>query len=1163
MSQTNTSFHSNELRGRRSHPYVAIQAVGSWKYISVQGTTLAWESGAKIVKCDATKIDICEKFQMHETDNIHVALEDSRRNFIRVKPNGSEDGSGNIQTWERLKLIPVNGLYNAINDYYIQTFHGNYLTEAGGNLSLTPQPTTIFRVLEFINPFTSSTASSSSSSSTTTASSSSTNIYSTQSKQSFRNKYMYECPPHIYALAEDTYKKLLLTKENQCVIITGESGAGKTEASKIFMDYISFCSSKINNNNNNDIMKKVIDSNVLLEAFGNAKTIRNDNSSRFGKFINLQFDVNGIPVGAKINQYLIEKSRVNTRAHGERNFHIFYQFLTNHKLTERYGLSGDSSIYKCLSNSDCFKVDTINDKKLFDNLLDSMNGLGWNDHQQDAIWRVIAAILLIGNLDFESDTEKSTVDAVVVSTPDVLKRICLLLQCNQDSLEKALISRSLTTGAGKRASSIRVLLDYHQACNARDSLARVLYERLFGHILDRLNTTLKPKDRVHVESMIGILDIYGFEVFQNNSFEQFIINYANEKLQQLFIHLVLRQEQEDYEKEGINWVNINYFDNAPVIELIEGHPVGLFKLLEESCLVGQATPETLMNKFNQFFDKHPFYQSFEQTLALSPSSPQSFETPVCQFTVKHYAGKVTYDLTHFLAKNRDSLHHDLLLAVETSKNDIIHSIYSISEQLKISNSKRMPMTSAQQFKVAINELISILLTCQPHYIRCIKSNDQKKSNYFDHERVLDQIRYLNTVDTVKVIKAGFANKWHYNRFFSRFSITCNSTWPIWDKSIKEGVEEIIKNLISNVNERNQQCVFGRKKLFIKSAKTLFLFEKIREDNLPKAVVIIQKLWRGHQARVWFQAEKRRLQEEKEEIQRQLARKRAVQRIQSVYQRYKIRSFIKKLGQWIEGPYYNKGRPMPALWTCRRPIDDMMQVMHITWWAKVKVSKLTLEQRALVRQKILCLDLFGGGYLKKKPWEPKRRFMADYMSNDSNPKKQQFTEAIQNLFPKGEDKEILFADNVIKVNKRGKSQLRTLIITDQHIYKYDPKKYKKKKEGLKIHMIVALSASNKRDTFMSIHFKQPIRDLFIDLGCEGVEKVSEAATILVQQVYKLTRTSIPLLLREPVTFNNSRDSRHVGQDWVVSFSPYPRGKESQLCTFNKGKGNAAIVYYPPE
>ncbi|EFA85721.1 myosin IF [Heterostelium album PN500] len=848
-------------------------------------------------------------------------------------------------------------------------------------------------------------------------------------KQTYRNKYMYEMSPHIYQLAEDTYKKMLQTGTNQCIIITGESGSGKTEASKIVMDYISHYHpqsssstsstpsssttpnrqryNRNNNHNHNNqnsttsIMKRILDSNILLEAFGNAKTQRNENSSRFGKYITIQFDAAGVPLGGKITQFLLEKSRIHSRAAGERNFHIFYQLLTNQSLVERFKLNSDPATYNYLGNdSGSVSKSTVNDRDGFQSVLNSLESLGWSTEETDFLWRILCAVLLIGNLEFEVDTNKN-VDSVFIASQDTLLRIAQLLECDASMLEKALISRSLTTEA---AAAV--------------------------------------------------------------------------------------------------------------------HPARL-----------EA-------------GKHPNYESSEMEQQ--------------KFTLKHYAGPVTYDLEHFIAKNRDPLNQDILATLQLSNDPYLSALFP---SLNCSGNRKIPTMAGHQFKQSINELIASLQQCQPHYIRCIKSNDEKQPSNFNQSLVRNQIRYLNIVETVRVRKAGYCQKYHYTKFFSRYKICCPTTWnPKYDKSVKEGCNEIIKSILPS-HERQSECFFGVKKIFIKSARVLYLFEKQRQDNLPKAAIAIQRVWRGYLARCWFKKELEKLKLQKEEIQRQLLQKRSAVKISEVYYRYKMRSLIAKLAPWTQAPYYNKGRQMPTLWRVKRQFDDYLVLIQRAWWAHVKVAKLTAEQRSLIRQKVLALDLFGGGgTLRKKEWDPKRRFLADYLNNDSNPKKAQYVQAIQSLFPSGDDKEILFADNVIKVNKRGKCQLRTLIITDQHIYKYDPKKYTRKKVGLKIHLIVALSSSSKRDTFLAIHFKPPVRDLFIDLGCDAVEKVSEVATILVQQVFKLTKNTIPLLLREPVTFNNSRDSRNSGTDWVISFSPYAKKETQRQCTFTKGKTNAAIVYY---
>eukprot|EP01111_Echinosteliopsis_oligospora_P012783 TRINITY_DN4422_c0_g1_i1.p1 TRINITY_DN4422_c0_g1~~TRINITY_DN4422_c0_g1_i1.p1 ORF type:complete len:1060 (-),score=288.02 TRINITY_DN4422_c0_g1_i1:136-3315(-) len=1001
------------------------------------------------------------------------------------------------------------------------------------------------------------------------------NLYTPEIMKSYNDKYMYEVPPHIYSLADDTYRQLTTTKENQCVIITGESGAGKTEASKIFLQYIAAaCTGRgvggskatpISSHSSaraeaEKIMEKLLDSNPVLEAFGNAKTLRNDNSSRFGKFMQIQFDGAAKPLGGMITQYLLEKSRVHSRATGERSFHIFYQLLSQKQepdLLKRLQLVSDPLQYQYLKLSTCTTVPSIDDAADWKEVNKAMVALGWGEGERFSVWKILSAILHLGNIEFQADDKKSSVDSVVIKNKSEMEKAAAMLEVPTGMLQQALTSRSITSGAGRRQSSIMVLLDKAQAEVTRDALAKHLYNRLFSYVVDRINYVLVAgggkKDAPPVELTIGVLDIYGFEIFENNSFEQFCINWCNERLQQLFIKLVLKQEQEEYMREGIEWKEIDYFNNAPIIDLIEASPIGLIKMVDEACMVGQSTPDSLLQKLNQNFAKHPNYQSYETTNDKSIGRTH--------FRINHYAGQVTYDLEHFLYKNRDTLFGDLVASMRASTNKLVKDLFPADPAE--ATSKKIPLTSASQFKIALQDLINILASCQPHYIRCIKSNDEKRGGYLADERVRHQVRYLNLVETVRVRRAGFCNRQPFVRFLARYKMISDKTWPIWRGSLSDGVKAIAQAVVPS-HEFNSEIKLGKTKIFIKSARTLFLFEDHRTKHLPKVAIMIQKVFKGYKTRKWYKAELERLRREKEQLEKTLVLKRAAWKITKAYTMWRYKRHFRNLRKTHgQPPTYGKGTPIPSIWPSHRSlVDDFIVKHHIQHWARVKVKTLNPEGQALVRQKILTSDIFGLGPNKNKAWESRRRFTADYLNVNENPRASQFETAVNILFQKGGDSEILFADNIVKVNPRGKSQARVIIVTNSNVYKYEPKKYTVRKIGIPLQTITGIYLSKVQDTYCVITLKPPERDVVIDVGGwmgSGIERVSELVTVIYQQIERLTGSKIPVHFKDQIEFNNSRDAKNKGLDCVINFAINPKPNE-RGSFFVKGKGNSCSILY---
>ena len=983
------------------------------------------------------------------------------------------------------------------------------------------------------------------------------------------NQYMYEVPSHIYALADDTYRALLADKANQCVIITGESGAGKTEASKIFMRYVAYISSSRVSASTADaaassaasaeterIKNRLLESNPVLEAFGNATTLRNDNSSRFGKYMELQFNYAGAPVGGKISQYLLEKSRVVTRAHGERSFHIFYQMLTQPILLSGMGLNPDPASYRYLAMSETYSVSSIKDVEDFLELQNAVSILGWAEDDLEKVFRVLGAILLLGNIEMVEDDARSAehnTECVAVANPEVAMEVAGLLEVDVDFLLSSLVSRSISTGVGRRASQIQVQLDMSGARDTRDALAKFLYSRLFDWVVTKINEELKPGRGAFAECVIGILDIYGFEIFEVNSFEQFCINYCNEKLQQYFINNVLQSEQEEYAREGIQWTPIDFFDNQPIISLIEGTgsrgSASIIALLDEACLVGNTTTIQLVEKFSTNLAGH------DRFVAASNRADKTLDLE--QFRIKHYAGDVVYDAEEFQDKNRDALFPDLVNTMHTSSSSLVLELFK--NDAALANSKKRPVTAGTQFKRAVCELIETLQACSPHYIRCIKSNDSKRGLHLDVERVHHQIVYLNLVEAVRVRKAGFANRQHYTRFMWRYKMISDETWPIWRGSDRDGVQAILNEI--GVDESEYEL--GNTKLFIKGASTFMLVERKRQEMLPRVAVMIQSLWRGYKTRVWYEVHKAEMLERRDKIQ-------AVSKIARNWQRYKLKAEMATLVDAFAGvqndAHFGKYTVWPALHPWLDALVELARKVWKFWWARSLVSTLSEEEQALMRQKIQAMDLFSGN----KPWTFARDWIGDYNDSTDNPKLVEYRAAVQTLLTGGNDSVILLSSLTRKVNRKGKAQERIIVVTENNIYKHDLKLVVKK-EPIPIARMASISVSPHKDTFVFIKMKSPDRDLVLDMGLNGFELVSEIVTVLYTQFYKLTGENIPVEFDERITFNNSRVAdpkldgalKKPGADCVVTFAlddgTNPKFPVSGSM-WVKGKQNENVVMY---
>ncbi|XP_026151114.1 unconventional myosin-Ib isoform X3 [Mastacembelus armatus] len=662
-------------------------------------------------------------------------------------------------------------------------------------------------------------------------------IYTSDKVEEYRNRNFYELSPHIYALADEAYHSLRDQDKDQCILITGESGAGKTEASKLVMSYVAAVCGK--GQEVNKVKEQLLQSNPVLEAFGNAKTVRNDNSSRFGKYMDIEFDFKGDPLGGVISNYLLEKSRVVKQPRGERNFHIFYQLLSgaSDDTLKKLKLHRDFSKYNYLS-LDSAVVNGLDDATNFRTVRNAMQIVGFMEDEVQSVLELVAAVLKLGNIEFKPESRCNGTDESRIKDKNDLKEMCELLGIEQSVLERAFSYRTVEAKMEKVSTTLNVAQAYY----ARDALAKNLYSRLFTWLVTRINESIKAQTKTR-HKVMGVLDIYGFEIFEDNSFEQFIINYCNEKLQQIFIELTLREEQEEYVREGIEWTNIEYFNNAIICDLIENNQNGILAMLDEECLrPGTVTDETFLDKLNTVCAEH---QHFESRLSKNSKFLNDHSLPHSCFRIQHYAGKVLYRVEGFVDKNNDLLYRDLSQAMFKANHSLIKQLFPEGNPAKV-NLKRPP-TAGFQFRASVGTLMKNLQTKNPNYIRCIKPNDKKAPHIFTESLVRHQVRYLGLMENVRVRRAGYAFRQAYEPCLERYKMLCKQTWPHWRGPAREGVEVLMANLQVPAEEFS----YGRSKIFIRNPRTLFFLEERRRQCLQDLATLIQKIYRGWKCRSHF------------------------------------------------------------------------------------------------------------------------------------------------------------------------------------------------------------------------------------------------------------------------------------------------------------------------
>ncbi|CAI0433994.1 unnamed protein product [Linum tenue] len=571
-------------------------------------------------------------------------------------------------------------------------------------------------------------------------------IYDGHMMQQYKGAPFGELSPHVFAVADVAYRAMVNEGKSNSILVSGESGAGKTETTKMLMRYLAYLGGRAATEGRT-VEQQVLESNPVLEAFGNAKTVRNNNSSRFGKFVEIQFDKHGRISGAAIRTYLLERSRVCQVNDPERNYHCFYLLCAAPQEIEKYKLDHPKTFHY-LNQSKCFELVGVSDAHDYLATRRAMDIVGISAKEQEAIFRVVAAILHLGNIVF---TKGKEVDSSVPKDEKAkfhLKTTAELLMCDAVALEDALCKRVMITPE----EVIKRSLDPQSAAISRDGLAKTIYSRLFDWLVDKINNSIGQDPTS--KCLIGVLDIYGFESFKTNSFEQFCINFTNEKLQQHFNQHVFKMEQEEYTKEQINWSYIEFVDNQDVLDLIEKKPGGIIALLDEACMFPKSTHETFSNKLYQTFKSHKRF--------IKPKLSRT------DFTISHYAGEVQYQSDQFLDKNKDYVvaeHQELLGA---SKCQFVAGLFPPPPEETSKSSKFSSIGS--RFKLQLQSLMETLNSTEPHYIRCVKPNNLLKPAIFENVNIMQQLRCGGVLEAIRISCAGYPTRRAFFEFINRFGL---------------------------------------------------------------------------------------------------------------------------------------------------------------------------------------------------------------------------------------------------------------------------------------------------------------------------------------------------------------------------------------------------------
>ncbi|GAB1606866.1 myosin-IIIb-like [Argonauta hians] len=693
------------------------------------------------------------------------------------------------------------------------------------------------------------------------------NIYTDKHLEQYTNASKGSLPPHIFGLADQAFHSMLHLQMNQCVVISGESGAGKTESANYLLQQLT----NLGQAPDKSLQQRLLQANPLMEAFGNSQTVINDNSSRFGKYLDMIFNNIGSVNGARITEYLLEKSRIIHQAPGEQSFHIFYYILAGLGCLpdDKYFLKTTPSFRYISGYQPNPSMLAANSQK-FQTIKQCFDIIGFTSEEVDEVFCVLSSILHIGNIDFTAQETRHGSDSCSVIDNAIINNVANLLGVDS----KELIDSLTSTGILARGEVIIRCNTRNEALDARDAMAKALYGRLFSWIVNKINCQLKPKKETNQNFLcIGILDIFGFENFQKNSFEQLCINIANEQIQYYFNQHIFAWELQEYESEGIDGAEVDYEDNRPVLDMFLMKPMGLLALLDEESLFPKGTDQSLTAKFHQNI-KCPAY--------IKPRAEQNLN-----FTIEHYAGKVEYQTTGFLEKNRDRLPTEVIHLFRMSRKNVVKSLFhtpltkignlssgvsrnsqsgggtnNYRDPRQSANSRfenyedmghgqgstsmtRIQQTVSSYFRYSLMDLLSKMVAGTPHFVRCLKPNNQKVPQVFDPMLIKTQLSYTGVLETTRIRKEGFSHRIPFGEFLQRYHVLM----PSWVKPPKARAENC-SALLQHVGFSDY--AFGKTKVFLRYYHVDELVaqcEKIREQKvLEEKAIKIQKSYRGHRGR---------------------------------------------------------------------------------------------------------------------------------------------------------------------------------------------------------------------------------------------------------------------------------------------------------------------------
>ncbi|XP_030639155.1 myosin-9a [Chanos chanos] len=759
-------------------------------------------------------------------------------------------------------------------------------------------------------------------------------IYSEEIVDMYKGKKRHEMPPHIYAITDTAYRSMMQDREDQSILCTGESGAGKTENTKKVIQYLAcVASSKTKKEpsssslSHGELEKQLLQANPILEAFGNAKTVKNDNSSRFGKFIRINFDVNGYIVGANIETYLLEKSRAIRQAKEERTFHIFYYLLSGagDKMRSELCLE-DYSKYRFLSNGN-MTIPGQQDRDMYVETMEAFKIMSIPEEEQTGLLKVVSGVLQLGNMSFKKERHS---DQAALNDDTAAQKVCHLMGMNVTDFTKAILTPRIKVGR----DYVQKAQTQEQAEFAVEALAKASYERLFRWLVMRINKAL-DKTKRQGASFIGILDIAGFEIFELNSFEQLCINYTNEKLQQLFNHTMFILEQEEYQREGIEWSFIDFgLDLQPCIDLIEkpNGPPGILALLDEECWFPKATDKSFVEKVVQEQGSNP---KFVKPKMLKDDA---------DFCIIHYAGKVDYKAKEWLTKNMDPLNDNVATLLNQASDKFVSDLWKDVDRIvgldkvagmsdsmhgAFKTRKGMFRTVGQLYKEQLANLMTTLRNTNPNFVRCIIPNHEKKAGKLEPHLVLDQLRCNGVLEGIRICRQGFPNRILFQEFRQRYEILTPNAIPKGFMDGKQACVLMIKALELDANLFR----IGQSKVFFR-AGVLAHLEEERDMKITDVIIGFQAWCRGYVARKAFAKR-----------QQQLTAMRVIQRNCAAYL---------KLRNWQWWRLFTKVKPLLQVTRQEEEMlakeEELVKVKERQEQAEAQLKEFETKQQQLMSEK---------------------------------------------------------------------------------------------------------------------------------------------------------------------------------------------------------------------